>query len=384
MKPNMKQNVFTSYSVYSPLTLCFTLICLLSLAAPVWSAKPVEGFSGKATSVRIKDWIPHMSKLDGYGEKYTFVAKLGKKDRFYFSMLISNLGPGDHKMHAKGTLTLRGKKFSWSFKKDDDEWTHNKKELYIKAGDAILSGTLDQLTLKTQSKGTRIEVNFKPIVQHWTPLGGPIRFNRNRKTEYHVLPLAQAEGKMWIKGVDAPFAFSGKGWATHSWSHLGPHEQNRWTLELKGIDYQNEYTVYVREFETASDYERKILNYVVVTHKNKVVFEGFNQPLSASRFFTDPKHPNRYKVPEAFTIEMKDCCKDRTLTLTFEGQKRTHHRNPIARRAWLIRKIIERFSKPMEYAYTGQYSVKISDSKGTSLLSFKGDDGKLEMNHFNR
>jgi hypothetical protein len=353
------------------------------LPALSWSAKPVSGFTGKRVAVTEKNLIPHMSKLDGYGEKYTFVAQIGQRDRFYFSMLISNMGPGEHKMQAKGTLTLKGKKYSWNFEKDADEWTHNKKKLYIKAGNAVLSGTLQDLKFDVRAnKTTLIEVHFKPLVQPWTPLGGSVRFNHKLRTEYHLIPLASVSGKVWSDPVPTPVLFSGKGWGTHSWSHLGPHEQNRWVMELKGIDYQKEYTVYLREFETASAYERKTLSYVVVTHKDQVIFEGFNQPINRSRVFIDKKHTNQYKVPEAFTLDAKDCCKDRTLKLTFDGKKRTHYRNPIARRSWLVRKVIERFSKPMEYAYKGSFSIDIKDQGKT--IHFGGQDGKLEVNHFNR
>ena len=81
-------------------------------------------------------------------------------------MLINNIGWGSHKMEAKGTLTLSGKKYSWKFKKDSDEWTHNKKKLYIKAGNAILSGTLQDLKFEVSpNKNTKIEVHFKQIVK---------------------------------------------------------------------------------------------------------------------------------------------------------------------------------------------------------------------------
>ena len=202
------------------------------------------------------------------------------------------------------------------------------------------------------------------------------------RTEYHLIPLAQVFGKLWVDKVPKPFLFEGKGWGTHSWSHLAPYEQNRWALEFKGIDYSNEYTVYLREFETAKGYDRKTMNYVVVTHKDQIVFEGFNQPIQRTRTFTDKKHKNKYSVPEAFTLKIKDCCKDRTLTLSFNGKKRTHYRNPIGHYSWPIRKVIERFSKPMEYVYVGDFSVKV-DSVG-SAIQFGGGDAKLEVNHFNR
>ena len=91
-----------------------------------------SALAGSRTVVRSKHLIPAMKGGEGYGDKYTFDADFGERGNMYFSMAISNLGLGDHKMQAKGRLTIGTQVFRWKKKLDSDEWSHAKDKFEIK------------------------------------------------------------------------------------------------------------------------------------------------------------------------------------------------------------------------------------------------------------
>jgi hypothetical protein len=358
------------------------LCCLMvTSAGTAWSKDTVLGFDKAGSKLSNRDLIPHLSSKEYYGEKYTFDADFGKRGSFYFSMSITNIGIGDHKMHAKGVLKIDGEKFRWSFKKDNGDWSYDKKNISIKAGGASLSGSIDNLIFTAKHKGSKVMLTFKPLAQSWKPHKGGLNFGKKLKTQYHLFPLSNVTGIFKHKGKED--VLTGLGWGTHTWSHLGPHEQSLWTTQFRGIDLSQKKTVYYRQIKTPTDYGKKYLSYMVVTDHNKLVFQGFGFKPDVSKYYVDKKHDNKYKIAHEFIIKAQDIKdKSKTLNASFSVVKTRLKRNPIANYSWPLRKLMERFSKPMEYAYDMKYQVTVKgggvDFKSTS------NKGRLEVYHFNK
>ena len=363
----------------------FVTLYLLLSAGGSWAKPSAKGFDRPGEVVRDQHLIPHVSDAGNYGEKYTFDADFGERGRFYFSMQISNIGMGDEKMTARGSVTIDGERIPWSFKRDEGEWKYNKKKLDIRAGSAKISGTVKALRFQSRSKSKKAQIDFvfTPIAQPWRPPQGGIRFGGSQRTEYNLFPLSSVKGVVRVKGRP-DLELRGLGWGTHTWSHLGPHEQSTSASQFRGLDLPNQKTLYMREIQVGGDYARQSLSYVIMTSGAELLFQGFGFKKRVKKSFTDKKHPNRYKVAEDFTITAQDIKRpDVTLEAIFSAKKRTHHRNPISSYSWLLRKLIEQASKPMEYAYQMNFEAKVSGgSNGAAVI--KGTSGKYEINHFNK
>ena len=380
MYKNLKYALFLRFKSWETILGLSILFLSFIMCASSWGDK-VRGFAKAGSAVHKKDLIPRLADQEYYGEKYTFDANFGKTGSFYFSMSIANIGIGDHKMHARGVLKIDGQKFYWNFKKDDDEWSHNKNKIHIKAGGATLSGTPNRLTFHVKHKGSELNLTFTPLAPTWKPHKGGLVFGKNLQTQYHLFPLSHVKGSFKHKGKQGKL--KGKGWGTHTWSHLGPHEQNLWAAQFRGIDLGAGKTLYYRQLRTTKDYGRKKLSYIVLTDQDKVIFQGFGFKKDVKKFYVDRKHDNRYKVAHEFTITLPDV-KDSTkiLEASFSVTKTRLRRNPIANYAWPIRKIMEGFSKPMEYAYDVKYKASV---KGGGIdFSTQGEKGRLEVYHFNK
>ena len=356
------------------------IVALLALlfVIPAYAGDPVKGFHLPRSPVKTKHLVPVLHDGDGYGEKYTFDADFGDRGSFYFSMTITNLGLGSHKMEAKGRLTVDGHKFKWKKQLDDDDWKHSKSPFSIKAGPAGMSGTPQKL-LFTAAKGSeKLEITYTPIANAWRPLNGQIRFKGGNVSDYTVFPLSTVSARYDFG--DGWKTIEGKGWGTHSWSDIAIYEQARWTMEFRGIEGDTAF--YIREMGTGGGNERKRVAYLLVTKGADVLVESYDYTLKPTELLTDTKHENHYKVPESFDLQGADVEYKTTL---FRGKvtkkKLRKRKNMLGNLNAAVRMVASRFTKPMSYEYDANYHLEIKTAAGVQTV--KGL-GRLEVYHWNK
>ncbi len=358
--------------------LIFFLFLSSFLISPA-TAEPLRAFHGSRSLVKAKHLIPVLKEGEGYGEKYTFDADFGERGSFYFSLAISNLGIGDHKMDARGRLTIDGKKFKWKKSMDEDEWSFDKKGFSIKAGPAKISGTPKKLKLEVKKGKKALEFSFTPIAQAWRPRNGQIQYGKERKrSDFTLFPLMKVKGRYKMDGSWKEI--EGIGYGSRTWSELAVYEQNRWNLQFRGID--GESTIYLREIGATSDYNNKRAAYLLITKGSEIVIESFNYKFKTNETYTDGKHENRYKVPESFSILGVDAEeKGRKFRGKFTKKKLKRRKDLLADMNSAVRMVAERYSKPVRYDYKTKYLIEVKTKK--EMLRFKGI-GDYEVYHWNK
>lgn len=356
------------------------LLCIVGLlyATSAQSAESVQSWQGRRMAVETKHLIPALKGGEGYGDKYTFNADFGERGSMYVSLTIANLGFGDHKMEAKGRLTLDGKTFRWKKKLDDDEWSNTSGRLNVKAGPVTMSGTPDRLVFEVTSGSNSMQMVFTPIAQPWRPGNGRVVYGSDRKvSDYTVFPLCKVVGSVTMDGVAAEV--SGTGYGTRSWSELAIYEQARWTLEFRGIS--GDRTVYIRELSPSADYERTRVAYLLITKGKEILFESFDYTFSPTSIFTDTQHENGYRVPESFTIVAKDTNDASRLMRGKFTKKRLRKRSDeLSRMNTALRMIVRRFSKPVSYSYDMDFAVEVKHGAGIEQISGTGRYGVTHLN----
>lgn len=353
---------------------------LLVLAGQATAAEPVYPFSGPRTLVSAKHLIPVLSSDDGYGEKYTFNADFGDQGSFYFSLTISNLGFGEHKMEAKGRLSVGDQKFSWKKEMDKGDWKHSKSDFSITAGPAHISGTPDKLLMKASKGNDAVELTFTPIARPWRPRGGQIHFGKDRKkSDFTVFPLMAVEGRYKMGGGDWQ-PLTGRGHGTRTWSDIAVYEQARWTMEFRGI--QDDYTVYIRQLSTGADFERMTIPYLIVTKGDKLLIESFDFTFKPTAMYEDSKHANKYKVPESFQVLGTDAEeKNRQFRGSMTKKKLLKRKDMLEDMSAPVRAIAGRYSKPVEYDYETDFTVEVK--VGDQVERIQGV-GRYQMYHWNQ
>ncbi|MCA9538791.1 MAG: hypothetical protein KC620_07880 [Myxococcales bacterium] len=351
----------------------------LALTATAQAAEPVRAWQGARTVVKDKHLIPAMKDGEGYGDKYTFNADFGDRGSFYFSLTISNLGLGDHKMEAKGRLSVDGKEMRWDKDLDEDDWSYAKDKLLIKAGPATLSGTPDALRFQVDAGGNALDFTFTPIARAWRPRNGQVQFGKDRKvSDYTVFPLMTAKGKFKIGGDWQEI--EGRGYGTRSWSEMAVYEQSRWALDMRGIE--GDTTVYMREIGTTDEYGAIRVPYLLITKGDQVLVESFDYQFKPTEMMTDDKHENAYRVPEGFTLAGKDAeAKDVQFRGKVTKKKLLARKDPLGEMNAALRAVAERYSKPVRYEYEVDYLIEVKTANGVERI---GGTGRYEVYHLNK
>lgn len=361
----------------------------LGVSSAAYAGAPSE-WGAAGDTIKINDLVPRLYDSEGYGEKYTFVAQIKTEadeatgqgeqtGRFYFSLSISNLGGGDHKLEAKGALELGEKSFKWKVKRQKGKWRSAKGKLDIKAGGVHLSGTVEQLVFNVQNGDETLEIKFKPIVETWRPTGGGLQLGDGNNAEFSLFPLAEIAGQLKNKNGDLN-ELRGHGWGRHTWSQLGPHEWSLWNIQLRVFDPAHKRALFIRRLRTGEDYSKSERSYGLLIEDGKRVFEGYMLSLEQKKSYRDKKHDNQYSFPTDFVLTGVDVKSGARFRGQFETGKRHYRRNPIQNLPWIKRKAVELVTKPMEYAYELKYEISLS---GTTSLSIKGEDGRYEAYFFN-
>jgi len=366
----------------SALIAVIALTALSLSSVQVASASPSFELPGERFSW--SQMAPKRGSKEGYGEKYTFDATLkgpnGEAGSLYLSLMIANLGPGDHKMTSRGSVTYNGVKVKWSQKLKAKRWKSKAQPLSIQAGQVTLSEESGALILSLNHPKLAFKLAVSELAQNWQPKGGGLKFGAHH-TLLQTIPLATLQGTLKFTDQQGePVNVTGKAWGSHSRSQLGPHEQNLWSSKIRAIDLKQDRTLYLRTLKTTPDFGAKQLSYIILTQGDRLVFQGTSFDLNVSESFVDKKMHD-YKVPLQFTIDASDAQQpSRRLKGQFKVSKRTRRRNPIAKRSWAERMIIERFAKPMEYRYTLRYDLSLS---GSSKGTYQGE-ATYEVYHFNQ
>ncbi|MBU1431521.1 hypothetical protein KKF91_13340 [Myxococcota bacterium] len=330
--------------------------------------------------MQTKHLFPNLKEGEGYGEKYTFDADFGARGSFYFSLTISNLGLGDHKMEAKGRLTIDNEKFTWRKELSDDEWSFKKDPFQIKAGPASLSGEPEKLVMTAKGGKNELEFTFTPIANAWRPQNGQIQYGKDRKaSDFTIFPLMKVEGR-YKMGGDWKTLEPGIGYGSHTWSELAVYEQNRWNLSFRGIEGQQ--TFYMREIGATSTYGKERIAYLIITEGDKLLVESFDYNMKPTEVFTDAKHENKYQVPESFQVIGVD---SDNKNIKFRGaitkKKLRQRKNLLSGMNAAVKMVAKRYSKPMLYEYDSDYLLQV---KGPGMdKTFKGV-GRYEVYHWNQ
>ena len=363
-----------------------SVLCLsfVTAFASIASAEPVRAWQGGRTVVRAKHLIPAMKGGEGYGDKYTFDADFGERGNMYFSMAISNLGLGDHKMQAKGRLTIGKQVFRWKKKLDSDEWSYSKNEFQITAGPAKASGTPKRLVLTAKDGGNELELVLTPIAQPWRPKNGRVLYGKGRSvTDYTIFPLMKAELKYRFAGGESS-TVTGTARGTRTWSELAIYDQIRWSLDFRAKS--GDTTLYFKELGPASKYDSSRIAFLLVTKGNQVLIESFDYAFNPSDIMTDSDHENRYKVPESFTVLGVDSeDKKRKFRGSFKKKKMVGKEDLLKGLNAAVRMVARRYSQPMKYTYKTDYifEVRLPGDDGPKVERF-GGVGHYEVYHWNK
>jgi hypothetical protein len=324
--------------------------------------------------VGLADLVPPLLEDENYNDKYTFQYELDGGGEVYFSVFITNLGPGQGKVRLRSRVVQPdGTRLTDESDLDRDEWKSAPGKLDLEMGRYHLSGTPERLALAVKAKAYSFELVSVPDVEPWRPPQGTLQFKK-KGAYFHTVydtPRCLVSGAITANGQAREV--KGVGYGIHSHSNSGPYElATRW-ISFRSVDRQ--WTAILRQVLTSREDGRRTLGWLVVAGPNGERFSSKDLELTLSDLRTDP-HPNQYQVPNKVVVNATSG-DDQAFLLFKAGEQRSRN-EPLKSLNALARMVAERLTQPVELEYAAPFVAKVRlngtwhqfDGVGTYELSF--------------
>jgi hypothetical protein len=173
---------------------------------------------------------PRLSAAAAAMEYWDVTAWLESGDRFVARFLVTNQGPGVGTAAAVGHLLRAGGEvvpFKWGRRRE--AWKLEPNGARIKIAKAVLElGPTGPLAVEIDSEKHGIKVRLE-IARP----GPPLRMTALGDGYPLVVVMpAPAEGRIWVRGMDAPLPVAGTAALTHAWMERPESERLRGRVEL--------------------------------------------------------------------------------------------------------------------------------------------------------
>lgn len=337
----------------------------------------VKGWdSGKGSSKpTMKQLVPTMSSDESYTERYTFSANLDGGGHIGTDFTISNLGWGDGAGAVQVRVKYPGqKKYKFSKKVDDDEWTYSKKTFKLDIADTKVTA-LGKGKFRIQHDGSvKLDVVYDNTIPAWKPGDGRIDTEEGYYKFNLIAPRANVSGKVYIGGKWRKIKATKKGYADHVATNAAPFDLAKRFMRMR--DYNKDVFIIWREIRTTDDLGGKSMTWVMVGYKDKIVFSDPSARLKFARVRKDSR--GGYDFP--MDIQVDGQSGEDTVKLVMRGTKyrRTDLLDRLAPEAKIVAAAV---SKPFRYEIKCKYTLQL-DIQGAKATV--GGDWHFVLDYINR
>ena len=313
--------------------------------------------------VSARDLIPPMLEGEHYSDKYTFEFTLGEAPdtyALYFSVFITNLGPGQHKAQIRSRIvTPTGERLTHSKKVDGGRWTSASDRLALAIGAYRLSGTPEALTMHAQGEDYAFDLQITPDVAPWRPPQGTITLRSDPTRYFHTVytaPRSHARGTVTIKGKSLPL--EGYGYGIHSVSNIAPYELSwRW-LGFRSV--QRDYTVFFRQLVTPKADGKREEAFLVIGGPKGLRFSSKDIRVALDNFTPD-SHKNAYGIPGKVVLHARsgEGANPDEAQIIFKADELRSRSEPLKNLNAFVRMMAEQFTKPVNLEYYAPFAARV-------------------------
>ncbi len=348
--------------------LSFVLVVLTASAPRAQTASGSLAYRGPAQPVTAASLAPHLVGAENYYEQYNFEATLGADLDFYLRVRIANLGPGDGRLEL--TLRTRDPKTKARLQRsqtfDRDEWSFDPGQLALRAPGLSVRGGPERIEVEVKGEGFSTRATFLREAPGWRPGKGKVALaGGGYYATSIVFPRATVEAE--IESGGERHALQGKGFSVHSHSDVAPYKLARRWVQFDSHD--NDYAIYLRHFVPAEGQPQQPVSFLLVTWKDRVVFESYRVRIRAEKSSPDEKTKARYPVPRRLVIQA--VAPGQALDLVLDGKELYHRSAMLEEAGTLERVVIQQFAEPVDYNFRCGYSLRLVN-EGQPPLEFGG------------
>lgn len=228
-------------------------------------------------------------------ERWDLTARFDSGHFLFAEFLITNFGLGDRNAAVIGhVIRPNGQSRRFRNGRRESRWHLSSDRLRMEVGSSLLDQRSPKHQLRVRKKSTRIELDFYPRGRAvWSADFPPSGYALDL-----LDPAAQAEGSVWVKGMDEPVTIHGTGAITHSWANEAESDLVLRRLEFFLFsDEQSEMSLYLADLTTPHGTRS---SWLVVKKGQRVVHEAQNFHL---RLDGNVKNVGSYHLPQQFSFE---------------------------------------------------------------------------------
>jgi hypothetical protein len=337
--------------------------------------EPVAG----TTPLGPADLVPPLLDDEAYNDKFTFDIFLDGDIKLYYSVFITNLGPGQGKARVRSSVTLPdGTSYDDDHTLDDDEWNSRGDSFDMTLRGYHLRGTPDRLQLSVTAKAYAFDLVAEADVPPWRPPQGTIEM-RKAPLYFHtvyVAPRNRVTGTLSLSG-GAPREVKGFGYGIHSHSNAAPYQLAwRW-VSLRSV--APDWTLFTKQLVTSADDGKRAFAWLLIAGPDGVKFESSDVDYALTETTPDEKHVNHYPVPGKVVIHARHGS-DEAWILLRAGTLRSRS-EPLKSMNALVRAVAEAVTKPLEIEYLSPFVVRLRVSG--KWYAFDGT-GHYELSFLNQ
>jgi len=342
------------------------------------AADPLTPFKGESRPVTFEDIRPHFDR-DGnsnneyYSEWWSFVFKLEGGYSAYLQFLVSNLGPGDGKAVVRASLDLPdGFHLDEKMEYEQGDWEYAKEGFKLSMGDNSVGGPMDALTITLKNESFEAEYKLRSSAPPWKPGSGRVKYGagQDRFMEFQVIaPSAVMNGRVRVVGEDEWRPVKGVMYVDHTLATIGMHEQARRWIRYRYVD--SETTFLLADIRPPDIYGDETIQYAVLFHDGKKVFDTLDFKMKMGRRYTDPKKEGYFA---ARLVEFQSQDGDVKAHGAIRAVKMTNREDYLETVGAAKRFIISKFARPVMYYFNGVFALEIAENveKKTRKRKFGG------------
>ncbi len=343
-----------------------------ALLAAVWistaasAGETIDAWSAGEAGVKPAHLALPLEEGEFYSDRYTAEAWFKDGSRVWVSFLVSNLGPGTHKLTVKSRwYETNGKEHYLKKELDAGDYTASAEPFKVSGAGITLSGSPRAIRVVGTVDGYSYDLTFKSGLAPWRPGTGRTVFGTDT-TRYLdatlVQPKAVVTGSVTKGGKTA---LEGFGYVTHTIANIAPYDMQTRFIEIRSIDTDT--VVWLKQFKAPEKFGGKTYGYLYVARGGEVLVASKAVNLKLENVVTDSKHPNKYKVPLLITASGKRKGKD--ITIRVEAPKIDSRDDELQSRNAFEAALIKQYAQPVNYGMDGTVTVTVTEEGKEPVVS---------------
>ncbi len=335
--------------------LCATLLWIFPSGASLADGS-ISSF-GPEKQVSVADFRPHLSDAEWYKEVWNFNAWTRDGRYIAVDFIISNIGFGDHKGVFRAKLNEPGgKKTRCKAELDSDEWSWSRKGFALDFGKARVQGDLDGLDVTVRCEKLEMDLRFDNLAPSYKPGGGKLKFGQEGYY-FKVYPSARSRVTGTVVRAGEKLAIDAPGMVEHSASTVAPHKQARRWFRFKKVD--EDFTIMLSELQASPEYAGSTRGWAMVYGREGKIIATARVRFDFDGFIRHEKSEHGYRIPRRVRLAAVDGNTHLTGTLVMTALN--GFKDPTADLNAIIRTLVRRFSKPMDYRIGCSYDLRIKN-----------------------